>query len=250
MPKKFIDVLNNQKVPRRINQNYNGNNSNKQIPPKLHDFDLFVFDWDGTLTELKIIRTLDQKYGLYWFYKKLRYGKKKKHNKTHNNSIAQDKFIITRESKEHVISFFADIYLTLFKPKLHNDVGILLTMLKSRGKKIALFTNGTEWRIDKELALFRMKNMFDTVLSAQKIKIIKPDPTGLNIIIKKFKVSKKKVLYIGDMADDIIMAKAANVYSCALGNGFDNESTLKNTNPTFYFKGIKEFIEAFKSEEI
>jgi phosphoglycolate phosphatase-like HAD superfamily hydrolase len=247
MSKKFIAVSNDKRSFK--SRNYNINNSNKKLK-KLHDFDLFVFDWDGTLTELKIIRTLDQKYGPYWFYKKLRYGRNKNRARINNISNIQKKSIFFNECKEQIISFFADIYLTLFRPKLHNDVGLLLTTLKSKGKKIALFTNGTEWRIVKELNFFRMKNTFDMILSAQKIKVIKPDPTGLNIIIKKFKIPKKKVLYIGDMVDDIIMAKSANVSSCALGGGFDNEYILKNSNPDFYFKSIKEFLDIFKSEEL
>ena len=208
----------------------------------LSDFDLFVFDWDGTLTGLKIIRTLDQKYGPYWLYKRMKY--RKEHKKIDMDSESESK----RELKERIMSVFADFYLTLFKPKLHNDVKLLLSTLRARGKKVALFTNATEWRINKELDLFGIRDMFDIVLSAQKIKVIKPDPTGLNIIIRKMRMRKDKVLYIGDMVDDIIMAKTAGVASCALGNGFDKESVLKREDPDFYFEGVEELLEAIRSE--
>ncbi|MCL5433397.1 MAG: HAD-IA family hydrolase [Candidatus Marsarchaeota archaeon] len=202
-------------------------------------FDVFIFDWDGTLTELKILRTLDQKYGVYWFYKQLRYGKYK-HAKLNEKFNKKDsKF---EEFKEYILSIFADFYLTLFKPKLHNNVIEMLKLLKQKNKKVILFTNGTEWRIKRELEIFNIQDLFDDVVSAQKLKVIKPNPTGLNKIIKEHHMKKSRIIYVGDMVDDIVMAKAANVSSCAILGGFDDKISLMKAEPDFIFSSIEELL--------
>ncbi|MGC8694241.1 MAG: HAD family hydrolase [Candidatus Micrarchaeia archaeon] len=202
-------------------------------------YDVFIFDWDGTLTELKIFRTLDQKYGLYWLYKRLKYGKDRRAKLDGNSNKKDSKF---EEFKEQFFSTFANLYLTIFKPKLHYKVVELLKTLKSKNKKIILFSNGAEWRIKREIELFNIQNLFDGLFSAQKLKVIKPNPAGLNKIIEKYHLNRDKIIYIGDMVDDIVMAKAAHVDSCAIAGGFDDEYSLKKSNPNYIFNSIEELL--------
>ena len=130
------------------------------------------------------------------------------------------------------------------KPKLHLDTKPLLKELKARKKKIALFTNARVFRLVKELEYVGVENYFDAIISTREIHALKPNPLGLELIVRKLKADKDRTLYIGDMIDDVVAAKSARVHSCAVADGFDSFEKLEELEPDHIFRNIKEFLDA------
>lgn len=199
-------------------------------------YDLFVFDWDGTLSSLKPLRALNEKVNPYWRYKKLQ---------SMTTSEVNQSAVMRRKQQE--LKFFApifDLLVRLIRPKLHNDSREVLQELKKRHKKIALLTNGAAYRVNRELSYLGITKYFDIIINTQELNALKPNPLGLELILGKMRAKKDKTLYIGDMVDDIAMAKFAKVPSCAMACGFDSEGKLKASRPDYMFSSMEEFRKA------
>ena len=109
---------------------------------------------------------------------------------------------------------------------------------------MVLFSNGAEYRVLKELAYVGIEDYFEMIVSAQDLKALKPNPLGLEVIIKALRAKKERAIYIGDMTTDIAMAKYAGISSCAVSCGFDSYIKLKSTHPDYIFRSIEELKKA------
>ncbi len=208
----------------------------------MNRFDLFVFDWDGTLSNVRFERALNERLNPFWMHRKseqriaLEKGKRKEED--------EERQIKARTSIEGSFAPLVDLYFTFVKPKLGDGSLDVLKKLKKNGKKVALFTNAAEWRIHKELKLLGIEQYFDMVVSGQGIGAIKPSPKGLRYILDKLKVKKNRTLYSGDMTDDLIMAEYAGVPSCGMACGLDSYTRLEEMKPEYVFNDMKEFGDA------
>ncbi len=211
----------------------------------LKKYDTFVFDWDGTLNNS--IRVFSQKFDPYWKYKKVKQGKLNLNRKPGRAEMS--KVLIRRKAsgiEQRVLVPIADISLFFIRPRLYDGAADVLQELNKRKKKIALFTNGATYRVMKELRHLEIEDYFEIIVSAQDLKSLKPNPLGLLVAMKALKAKRNKVLYIGDMIDDIVMARYANVDSCAIAQGFDKYEDLKDANPKYIFKSIGQFRKSLK----
>ncbi len=59
---------------------------------------------------------------------------------------------------------------------------------------------------------------------------IKPNPYGVNYILRKLNINKNECLYIGDSDVDVLTAKNAGVHFCGVEWGFKGYDVLKNLN--------------------
>jgi HAD superfamily hydrolase (TIGR01509 family) len=208
----------------------------------MNKYGLFVFDWDGTLSSVKLLRKINERINPFWQYKKNTQGRLvNKRDMDFSKLTEKVRRSMRRKSAENMFfAPFLDFSIYLIRPKLHNDAIEVLKELKKNGKGVVLLTNGASWRIVKELKLLKVYDYFDLIISAQDLKILKPNPLGLNIAISLMKYDKRRAIYIGDMVDDVLMAKYANVKSCAVSCGFDNYRKLRSIKPDYLFRSIED----------
>ncbi len=206
---------------------------------KLKPYDLFIFDWDGTLIEIKLLHRLNEKFNPLWKRRKRRSSEG-----IGNSAIHEIELI---EKEEEKFSKLADLALTFYRPRLQKGSRQVLLHLKENGKKIAVFSNGSRWRIASELRHLGIKGLFDIVVSAQSIGFLKPSPVGLEMIARKMHTEKKSVLYIGDMADDVVAARRAGIDCCAIASGLDSYGILEAEHPAYLFKSMEAFYDAIKA---
>ncbi len=200
------------------------------------EIDLFIFDWDGTLNSMRLTMRINEavKRALgIW-------NKDSSIKDLSNMDYNLKKQLKDEERKLDVLTFLFDIFLNFSKPRLHNDTVALLKKLRSRHKRMAIFSNGRSQRILSELKRLNILYYFDSVVSGRHIHEIKPNPTGLKAILKEFNANPARTVYIGDMVDDMITAKLAKVRSCAVANGFDSYHRLKSIKPDYIFNSIEE----------
>ncbi len=204
-------------------------------------YSLFIFDWDGTIVKIKLLNKLNELKNPFW--------KRKKLHKTEKLNNAQlHKIEIKEQSREERFRYILDPLVFVLRPKLQNDSLALLNALSK--KRLALFTNGAKWRVKREMHSLRVDGFFKIFISAQDIGALKPSPNGIKLILKSENIPKDRALYVGDMADDIITAKAAGVDSCAIASGFDSYETLAAERPTYLFKDIESFVLALHSSKL
>jgi len=207
----------------------------------LKKYDTFVFDWDGTLSSLKSMRKINEMVNPYWNYKKSvqsRVTEEELRDFSRLTARAR-RGMRRRSSEKRIFAPFLDLVMSLMKPKLHNDAREILDELKREGKRIALLTNGASWRVTKELEFLGIEGYFEVIVSAQELKILKPNPMGLNIVLSIIKARRSRTLYIGDMGDDVLLARYARVPSCAVSCGFDNYQKLKSLRPDYLFRSLE-----------
>ena len=146
------------------------------------------------------------------------------------------------ELENNALSFVVDIFLMFSRTTLQKGTVRMLQMLKAKGKKVAIFTNGGKRRVLKEVNAAGIAGYIDVLLSARDIHAFKPDPKGINVIVHHLKANKARTIYVGDMIDDIMAARHAKVSICSLSDGFDRDRDLELERPDYIFRTVEEFI--------
>jgi len=206
----------------------------------LNRYNLFIFDWDNTLVSASFLLNLTR-------YMKSRYWKRPSSIKIKTVPTSRELSGIRLEDLEiesRIFSVAYSAYLAVQKPKLKPQAVKVLSRLKSSGKKVAIFSDGRSYRILKEIHIFDLGRYIDFALGANTIAKYKPDPTGLLYIMHRFKEDKKKSLYIGDMAIDIVTARMAGIDSCAISDGLSSVLALKREQPNYLFADLEAFLRA------
>jgi phosphoglycolate phosphatase-like HAD superfamily hydrolase len=209
---------------------------NDRIWHLANKFDVFVFDWDGTLNNMRIITKVNESVkralGIWNRDSSIKDFRGMDYN-------LKQRMESSESYRNSLISTLAEMVLVLSRPRLHNDTLELLQMLKKRGKRIAILSNARSYRLLSELSYLKITDYFDVIISTRDIKAMKPNPTGLKAILHFLKAKPGSVLYIGDMVDDVLTAKLAKVPSCAVADGFDSYHRLKSAKPDYLFSGIE-----------
>ena len=214
-------------------------------------YDSFIFDWDGTIVSLTPIRKADARFDFKISFKKNK-ERKNKDFRVKNEDIESNLYKVYRKSigrikdaehnfKNRIEIFVLDIILRFVKPRLHNGVLEVLKELDKKNKEIAVFSDGNLNRLLKEVEILKIENYFTAILSAQSVGKLKPNPLGIEILIKSMNCKKERTLYIGDMVDDVDAARNAGISSCAIAGGFNTYEDLKNSNPDYLFGSMEEF---------
>ncbi|MEM3827278.1 MAG: HAD hydrolase-like protein [Candidatus Micrarchaeaceae archaeon] len=217
------------------------------------DYDLFLFDWDGTLCVEPFLLKLNKVLNPSWRLKKMRANEEatQKSALLRNGDAAKHiykrgAFEEINEIETEIEARMADISISLFKPRLREGAKMVLEKLSKRRKYIALITDGALYRIYREVEKLGVLNYFEALLSLQTIGKLKPNPLGAELMIKALKAEKKKTIYIGDMVDDILFARYAGIDICTIAGGFQSFNTLKRYKPKFIYRNMMEFEKSIK----
>lgn len=112
-----------------------------------------------------------------------------------------------------VIDYTRDI---LPKTKLMPGFREFYEEAHSRGLKLGIDTNRTDFGIDAVLDFFHLPQYFKPVISST-IASPKPDPAGLLLIVEAWDAKPRQVLFIGDSEDDMLAARRAKTLFAAFG---------------------------------
>jgi HAD superfamily hydrolase (TIGR01509 family) len=203
----------------------------------LKKYDLFIFDWDGTLSEMHSVLKANE-----WIKRKLRTWDRAariKEMESRRKEVLRREIRI-EETKNVFLATVFEVLAIFYRPRLHRDTTELLALLKRMGKNVAILSNGNSSRLSKELERMGIGKYFDLVVSAKDIGAVKPDPRGIKVIVARMKTRPSRTLFLGDMIDDILTADLAGVDSCAVSDGFDSHEKLKSAGPRYIFRSVEE----------
>jgi pyrophosphatase PpaX len=125
-------------------------------------------------------------------------------------------------------------------PSLHHDALKCLATLKDNGFRLALVSNGSRARVDRELNRFKMRRFFDSMEFGVKKEHLKPSPYMLEKTLALLNITPLEAVYVGDSPADIQAAKNAGVPSIALARGPIQAERLGAENPDHMFGGLDE----------
>ena len=205
---------------------------------------IFIFDLDGTLVDA--YRAIED--SLNYTRKKLGYPKVS-YKKVKESVGRGDKNFINTFFEEKDIKKALKIYRnhhkkSIFKyAKLKKDALSLLNFLKKNKKIIAVASNRPKAFTILILKKLSIRKYFDMVLCADEINSHKPSPKILNNILKRFSLSKKDAVYIGDMDIDLETARRAKIDAVFVKGGSSKLSDVKKYKEKIVINSLKELYE-------
>lgn len=126
--------------------------------------------------------------------------------------------------------------------KLYDGAKDVLHAVHSAGKKIALVTSSKPSIVEPALQKHQIIDLFDTILTAEDVSKLKPDP---EIIFKALDImggNKEEAIIIGDSKSDLLAGRAADIASALFyppsHQLFYDFTALQNHQPTFIFAGF------------
>ncbi|MFQ6124431.1 MAG: HAD family hydrolase [Candidatus Heimdallarchaeota archaeon] len=131
---------------------------------------------------------------------------------------------------EHLINPFPDIKNVLEELSTHF--------------KLAIVSNSHLEKIESMLKKFRLLNYFDCVIGADQ-GTLKPDPTQFFLCLDCLKVKPESAVYIGDMEDDVLAARNAQLKKVIVVTyGFHSEDRLMRAKPDLIISKPEEIVDA------
>ena len=116
----------------------------------------------------------------------------------------------------------------MVKDKLTPFPGVIriINDLKSEGFKLAVGSSGPPENVDLLLTKLKIKDYFDTIITAAEVKKGKPEPDVFIIITNILNISPKNCIVIEDAPVGIEAAKRAGMKSIALTTTHKMEELL------------------------
>ncbi len=123
-----------------------------------------------------------------------------------------------------------------------------LQALSETNVTIGLVSSGSRDRVARETAEEGIAPFFDIMLFGDDVSFecAKPAPDTLLMAIKRARVSISEVLYVGDMAEDVIMGKKAGTKTAAVLCGFATREALVDAHPDFVVDDVSWLPEIIK----
>ncbi|MHA1595028.1 MAG: HAD family hydrolase [Candidatus Baldrarchaeia archaeon] len=197
-----------------------------------------IFDLDGTLVRLKLdiknmkseiiqklVRLgipreiLSEKDTIVAMYRKAKaYLEEQK--KTELSSKVYDVIVDTAEKYERRAAEVTTLV---------EGVDTVLERLRTIGLKLGLITNNGRTVTNYVLEKFDIKKYFDAIVTRDDGRTLKPDPSGLILLLSKLEVSPDEALLIGDSIIDILAAKNAGILPIGVEGGFSTRDELLRT---------------------
>jgi len=201
------------------------------------NFELIIFDLDGTLVDsAKDITIANNKTLKKFGYKPISF-KNVKHIIGQGirvniiRSLKMQNVTVSKKKENEMYDYFFSFYKKnlYVKSKIYVGLNLLLKRLKKKNYKLAVCSNKLEELTKIVLKKTKLSKYFDFVVGGDTFVHKKPHPSVLNNVIKKFKIDKKKALFIGDSEHDYQSAINSNIDFCLKTKGFTNK-------PVSFFK--------------
>jgi len=214
------------------------------MPLKRHPLpiDLIILDLDGTITDsippaVEAIQAMIKKLGFPYRTKKEING-----YVGYGEIPLVSGAIQTNEPGplKKAMKLYEDIYMKkgLKKVTLYPHVREFLEHFKDKTK--AILSNKKDMFIKKLLRYHGLTIFFAEVHGGDTAPYLKPDPHMINRMVKKYRVPKDRVLFIGDMTVDMETGRNAKVRTCAVTYGFDSKKKLKGQKPDILIDDLME----------
>ena len=114
--------------------------------------------------------------------------------------------------------------------------------LKEKGFPVGLVTNVGSIAIEGAINTLGLENLFDSVITRNDVRRLKPSPESLHLASKALKVNPDSVLFIGDSFDDIGAARAAGMKCCFIKGGQDIVHLEYPYKPIIIINSLEELI--------
>ncbi|WP_310625515.1 phosphoglycolate phosphatase [Limnohabitans sp.] len=125
---------------------------------------------------------------------------------------------------------------------LYPHVRDALAHLRAQGIKLALVTNKEGRYTQTVLQVHQLKAMFDAVVSGDTLRVKKPNPSAVELHLKKWGVNKENALFVGDSSIDAATARNAGIAVWLLPYGYNMSEPVAACQPDRVISDVSELM--------
>lgn len=210
------------------------------------NFDLIIFDWDGTLVD-----------SIGWIVQCIQYAAESCACSIPQTQAAKDIIGLSlNEALQHLFpaadaamqEALTKAYRGLFFSKtigrddLFAGVYEMLCHLQHAGYSLAVATGKTRSGLNWALQGTGTTELFNITRCADET-ASKPDPAMIREILENLKIAKHRALMVGDSIHDLEMAENAEIQSVAVSCGAHAPDLLQEYRPLHCLQQTKELLE-------
>lgn len=183
---------------------------------------LLIFDFDGTLADSNegIFETINYTLG--------RFGCDKISRNFFETLVGmplEKQFeTVLPEGKKSLVEKACSLYreqykkICVKKTALFPHVKETLLFLKSKGLKMVIVTTKKTELVSTMLKALGISELFDFVVGGDMVSKDKPNPEGINLVIKKLNTKKEYIAMVGDSKFDVLAGKKAGIKTIAISH--------------------------------
>lgn len=150
-----------------------------------------------------------------------------------------------RIATEHWKELYPEYGYKLTRP--YEGIPETLAALKERGCTLAVLSNKFDEAVHEVVETF-FPNVFDSVHGESPTFPRKPDPRGLHKLLTELNASPNNCVMVGDSANDINVAHAADIYSIAVSWGYNEKRALEAYKPNLMIAHPQQLLELADSK--
>ena len=132
---------------------------------------------------------------------------------------------------------------------LYPGVRATLLALRRAGTRIALVTNKETRYTDRVLDAHALRDAFDRIVCGDTLAARKPDPAGVLACLREYEVAPERALFVGDSAMDAATAKRAGIVAWLLPWGYNGGHPVADCGPDRVIADLKPLLDASARKE-
>lgn len=114
----------------------------------------------------------------------------------------------------------------LDRTRPYDGIPELLQTLKAHGVRLAVYSNKAD-EFSQEIVKHFFEGIFDEIRGKLPNIPVKPDPTGVCLLLDQMNADKRSTAFIGDSNVDIMTGRNAGVTACGVTWGFRDRPELE-----------------------
>ncbi|MBU3905003.1 MAG: HAD family hydrolase [Nanoarchaeota archaeon] len=130
--------------------------------------------------------------------------------------IKKDKL---EKMRRWVVFQYAENYLRKHATPMSYSTQVLKELKKNK-IKLAIATNQTKKQAIVSLKVIKF-DKFNTIVTADKVKNPKPDPEMLKLVLKRLRIKKDEIIFVGDSDSDVKAGKAIGIKTYILEHSYN-----------------------------
>jgi HAD superfamily hydrolase (TIGR01509 family) len=121
----------------------------------------------------------------------------------------------------------------------------VLNELVRKGYATGVVTSGSRARIEREIEVFGLREVFRVVVYGEDVVNRKPHPEGLALAMERAQKKPDNCCYVGDCPQDIEMGRSAGMKTVGVRSRYPASGRLADARPDFLCNSLQEFIAGF-----
>jgi phosphoglycolate phosphatase-like HAD superfamily hydrolase len=116
--------------------------------------------------------------------------------------------------------------------------GVLGVLEYLEGKLKVIITNKRKRFAKAQLEYFGIAGYFGEIMGGDDETCLKPSPCQPEAILKKYRISSRRAILVGDMAFDVESGKQSGILTCGVTYGIGSKEAILKAKPDFVITNI------------